>query len=285
MNAELKSLASKALLRIGYRIHRADLPLPASPLLSQQPATEIPYAGPPAGPPSYSPDLLEGDEGYGPVIKAVRDFTMTSTAGIAAVVDATRYIVRTKIPGTIVECGVWRGGSIMAAALTLLEEGDIRDLYLFDTFAGMTAPTEHDIDPYGVHALEQFGKADHVCAQQWNGQQWAPASLNEVLSNVLSTGYPEDRVHLIQGDVLRTIPCDGVEQIAILRLDTDWYESTLHELKHFYPLLGAGGVLIIDDFGYWKGCRDAVLGYFGKSLPFLSMIDRWARLAVKPGAV
>lgn len=285
MNAVLKSLASKALLRMGYRIQRADSPLAASSPPSPQPVAEIPYAGPSAGPsagpPSHSTELLEDDDEYGPVIKKVREFTMTSHARIAALVDATRHVVRAEIPGAIAECGVWRGGSIMAAALTLLEEGQIRDLYLFDTFAGMTAPTEHDVDVEGLIARQLY---DSWKIGEYEDKEWCCASLSDVRANVLSTGYPEDRIHFVEGDVLKTIPHAGLEEIAILRLDTDWYESTRHELAHLYPRLRAGGILIIDDFGYWKGCRKAVLEYFGDSGPFLSIIDRTARLAVKPSA-
>lgn len=167
---------------------------------------------------------------------------------------------------------------MMAVARTLLEEGDIRDLYLFDTYAGMTAPTEHDVDHEGLAAQVQYDEraaADHT--------EWCFASLEDVRANLLSTGYPEDRLHFIKGDVLQTIPQETIGEIALLRLDTDWYESTLHELKHLYPRLRVGGILIIDDFGYWQGCRKAVEEYFGKTGPFLALIDQTGRLAVKPG--
>lgn len=283
MSVLIKRLASKTLLRMGYRIQRAGSPRSEPTPPSPQPVTEMPYAGPSAGPsagpPSHSTELLEGDEGYGPAIKKVKPFTMTSHARIAALVDATRHIVRTKIPGSIVECGVWRGGSMMAVALTLLEEGEIRDLFLFDTFQGMTPPTEHDVDADGLVAQRLY---ESWKTGEYEDKDWCCAGLNDVRANVLSTGYPENRIHFVEGDVLRTIPHAGLDEIAVLRLDTDWYESTLHELTHLYPRLSAGGILIIDDFGYWKGCRKAVLEYFGGSGPFLSIIDRTARLAVKP---
>jgi O-methyltransferase len=219
---------------------------------------------------------LEHDSNYGDTIRAVREFTMTPYEKIAALVDATHYIVRAKIPGAIVECGVWRGGSMMTVALTLLELGDIRDLYLFDTFAGMTEPTQEDIDFAGTPAEARYLKS---MADGHNA--WCYSSLEDVRRNVLSTGYPEDRCHFIKGDVLKTLPHDGLGAIAILRLDTDWYESTRHELQILYPKLSNGGALIIDDYGYWKGCRRAVDEYFNASGPFLASIDSTGKIAIK----
>lgn len=222
--------------------------------------------------------FLLTDDRYRPTIEKVRPFTMTSNERIAAVIDAARYVVRSKIPGAIVECGVWRGGSMMAVALTLLQEGEIRDLYLFDTFAGMTAPTDVDVDYEGASALKQYDASvagDHV--------DWCYAGVEDVRRNMLSTGYPVERIHFVQGDILKTLPNGSLGEIAILRLDTDWYESTLHELRHLYPKVPAGGILIIDDFGYWQGCRKAVEEYFGDAGPFLSIIDQTGRLAVKTG--
>jgi hypothetical protein len=225
-----------------------------------------------------SPHYLELDSKYSGTIRAVREFTLSPYERIASLIDATRHIVRAKIPGAIVECGVWRGGSVMTAALTLLEAGDIRDLYLFDTFAGMTEPTRVDIDFAGTPAEARFLNSmadDH--------NEWCFASLEDVRRNVLSTGYPEQRCHFIKGDVLKTLPYGDLGAIAILRLDTDWYVSTRHELRVLYPKLSNGGVLIIDDYGHWEGCRKAVDEYFDGTGPFLASIDSTARIAVKTG--
>jgi O-methyltransferase len=224
------------------------------------------------------PHYLQTDLLYAATIGLVKPFTMTSHERIAAMIDATRHVACNKIPGAIVECGVWRGGSMMAAALTLLQENDIRDLYLFDTYSGMTKPNEHDVDKDGATASTLYESSPLTD----EGTDWCFASLEDVRRNMLSTGYPEDRIHFVKGDVLQTIPHTDLSALALLRLDTDWYESTLHELKHFYPQLQIGGILIIDDFGYWQGCRKAVQEYFGAKSPFLSIIDQTGRLIVKP---
>lgn len=209
-------------------------------------------------------------------LSAVRNYKLAPPKRIAALVDAVRYVSRKKSPGAIVECGVWRGGSMMAVARTLLELGEHRDLYLFDTFAGMTAPSPDDIDHRRMRAEERFleSQSDHY-------NEWCYASLEDVRKNLFMTGYPEDRCHFVEGDVLDTIPAPYFDEIAILRLDTDWYESTRHELVHLYPKLARGGVLIIDDYGHWQGCRKAVDEYFKVAPPFFFRIDYTGRMAVR----
>ncbi len=223
------------------------------------------------------PHYLQQDERYAKIIEAVEPYTMTPYEKIAAMVDAVRYISRAGIPGAIVECGVWRGGSMMAAALALQEANDLRELYLFDTYAGMTAPTGVDIDWQGIAAADRY---ESSAAPDHN--EWCYASLEDVRRNVASTGYPQHLCHFVKGDVLETIPHAELHQISILRLDTDWYESTLHELTHLYPRLSTGGALIIDDYGYWRGCQQAVDQYFAERGPFLCRIDSTGLLGIKP---
>jgi len=205
----------------------------------------------------------------------VRPFTMTSAERIGALVEATRYIIRAGIPGGIVECGVWKGGSMMAVALTLANARNAdRDLYLFDTYEGMTKPTAVD----GQHARTTWSER-----QTASHNTWAYAGLKEVRTNIASTGYPTDRVHYIVGKVEETVPSSAPDSIAILRLDTDWYESTKHELEHLFPRLSKGGVLIIDDYGTYPGARKAVDEYISdrRLSLFLNRIDADARLAIK----
>lgn len=185
----------------------------------------------------------------------VRPFTMTSESRLAAMCLAADYVTRKHLPGAIVECGVWRGGTMMAAALTLMR-ADVSDrsLWLYDTFEGMTAPTGHDLDASGLGAAEQLARADRSTSHVW-----AYAAIDEVESNLASTGY--ENLRLIKGDVLETLPAQAPAEIAILRLDTDWYESTRHELECLFPRIVPGGVLIVDDYGHWQGSRKALDEY------------------------
>ncbi len=112
---------------------------------------------------------------------------------------------------------------------------------------------------------------------------WCIASLQEVRHNMQATGYPSGQIHYIEGRVEETIPAQIPDSIALLRLDTDWYESTRHELEHLYPRLVEGGVLVLDDYGHWQGARQAVDEYFAQAghRPLLQRIDYSGRLAVK----
>lgn len=213
------------------------------------------------------------------ILQQVAPYTMTSIERQLALVSAARHIVRSGIAGCFVECGVWRGGSAMAAALAFAQEGDVRrDLHLFDTYEGMSPPTDADREADGTAAAT-------LLAQQKQGTGvWCYADLNDVQTNMGSTGYPSDRVHFIRGPVEETIPARApAGPIALLRLDTDWYESTRHELVNLFPLLTEGGVLIVDDYGHWQGARKAVDEYFKgqEKVPFLHRIDYTGRLLVK----
>jgi O-methyltransferase len=204
---------------------------------------------------------------------------MTTPPRVYALVRAVEYLVARPVPGALVECGVWRGGSVMAAALTLLRLGVTdRDLYLFDTFTGMTEPGEEDVMQTGKRA------ADLLASGSPDSHVWAIAPLDQVREAVLGVGYPEERIHFVQGRVEDTLPANAPAEIALLRLDTDWYSSTKHELVHLYPRLRSEGVLIVDDYGYWRGQRRAVDEYISdNSLTLLlNRIDNSGRIALKP---
>jgi O-methyltransferase len=220
------------------------------------------------------------DEAAASLIQRVRPYTMTSPERLYALVQAVRYISRAGVPGDVVECGVWRGGSMMAAALTFLECGDqSRDLHLFDTYEGMTPPTEKDVSFDGQTARVALEAAQ----SPGRDALWCRAGIDDVRTAMHSTGYDTARVHFIAGRVEDTIPAQAPARISLLRLDTDWYESTRHELEHLYGRLSQGGVLIIDDYGHWQGARQAVdefLSRTGASL-LLNRIDYTGRIALK----
>lgn len=169
---------------------------------------------------------------------------------------------------------------MMAVAETLLRAGDTsRDLYLFDTFEGMPPPTENDVDIAGVTAESLLNRSD----KERDESVWCRATLDVVKEALGSTGYPGEKIHFIKGMVEQTIPHLVPDKIALLRLDTDWYESTKHEMEHLFPRLSKGGVLIIDDYGHWQGARKAVDEYLEKNdvKILLNRIDYTGRIAVK----
>jgi O-methyltransferase len=214
----------------------------------------------------------------------VAPYTMTTPEAVYALAGAVRHVVSSEVPGAIVECGVWRGGGMMAVANTLLQLGRTdMDLYLFDTFDGMTAPTNEDIDWTGEPAETQLAREP----KSDESVLWAQATLDRVQHALKSVPYPSSNIHFVQGRVEDTIPSQAPEQIALLRLDTDWFESTRHELVHLYPRLSGGGVLILDDYGWWRGSRKATDEYFRENGPAPLLVridDGGVRLAVKPNA-
>lgn len=184
--------------------------------------------------------------------------TMVSLHGLYTAYQSAKYIVENNVPGDVVECGVWRGGCSILMAETCAAYGDTcRQFYLYDTFAGMSEPTELDKKSNGTPAQAKYEELDHG-----DYVDWCYGSLQEVTANVEASSYPTENFHLVQGKVEETIPNTIPQQIALLRLDTDWYESTKHELEHLYPLLTERGVLLIDDYGSWEGARQAVDEYF-----------------------
>ncbi|MEV6435739.1 TylF/MycF/NovP-related O-methyltransferase [Streptomyces anulatus] len=276
----------------GYQLRRVTVPAartaPAGPApapAAEPAAVPAPVAAtvakPKPKPKAKKPALAfpaDYDDEAKEIIRAVKPYSMTSPERLNAFILATRHIARHNIPGDIVECGVWRGGSMQACARTLLAAGETeRDLYLFDTYEGMTPPTAEDLRRDGRPAQELLD------AQGKDRPIWAVASLEDVQAGFDTVPYPKERVHYVRGRVEDTVPGQAPEQISILRLDTDWYASTKHELEHLYSRLVSGGVLLIDDYGYWQGSRQAVdefLDKTGEQLLLLRMDE--GRIAVKP---
>jgi hypothetical protein len=221
-------------------------------------------------PPDFAPEEIE-------IVRKVRPWTMTSPERIFALIQATRYVSLNGIKGDIVECGVWKGGSMAAIARTLLQlEDTTRHLYLFDTFEGMPEPTVNDVEYSGKHASQVM--------REEIGMRCDDAPLEGVQEVLYATGYPREKIHFVPGRVDQTIPASAPDSISLLRLDTDWYESTRHELIHLYPRLAKAGVMIVDDYGHWKGSRQACDEYFADHrVPILlNRIDYTGRIALKP---
>jgi hypothetical protein len=220
------------------------------------------------------------------ILAKVRRHTMTSNPRIITLLETVDYLVRAGIEGAFAECGVWRGGSAMAMVLKLQSMGvNDRDIYLYDTFEGMTQPSERDTSVFDRPALETWKKYEAAAMKPWdfyfNSEIFNETDVRKFL---LSSGYPPGRIHLVKGKVEDTIPGQAPQQLALLRLDTDWYESTRHEMQHLYPRIAIGGALIIDDYGHWQGSRQAVDEYMsgaGVAPVLLNRIDYAARLAIK----
>jgi hypothetical protein len=223
----------------------------------------------------------EWNDAFASIYNACKPYTMTAPYRMLAMHKASLYVAQNRIPGAVVECGVWRGGSMMVAALSLLAAGDLRpELHLFDTFEGMSEPTARDVDGKGRPVAERLAKIPKT-----GESLWCVASLEDVKANIGGTGYPPERIHYVKGRVEETLPAGAPPAISLLRIDVDWYEPTLHCLQTLYPRLTAGGVLILDDYTDWPGARQAIEEYFAgvSPAPLLVAVDNSARLAVKQG--
>lgn len=208
----------------------------------------------------------------------VRPFTMVTPERIDSVCRAIDYVHDARVPGDFVECGVWRGGCTMAAALRLLQRGENeRNLWLYDTFEGMPPGDDIDVDPYGNQANDRRSAMLEIDGE------WAAASLEEVHKAMHTTHYPRSRIHYVEGMVEDTIPANVPKQISVLRLDTDFYVSTQHELKHLVPLMAPRSVLIVDDYGHWAGAKKAVDEYFADRPVLLNRTDYSGRMALMVG--
>lgn len=205
-------------------------------------------------------------------------YSMTTVVRQWALIQAIEHIHREGIDGDIVECGVWRGGNLVIAAITQRRLGRSGTIWGYDTFEGMSAPTEADRSLYDDEAAAATFKK----TQMAEGSDWCYSPIDEVKANLVRHEADAD-VRLVKGKVEDTLvdPANLPERIAILRLDTDWYESTKIELEVLYPRLVPGGVLIIDDFGDWAGAKLAVDEYFAGRPVWLHRVDRGCRLAVK----
>jgi hypothetical protein len=226
------------------------------------------------------PDDLDPE--FWPLYDACQPYTMTSVARLYALYKATQYIARRGIPGDMIECGVWRGGSMMMIALALQAFGAAdRRLFCFDTFEGMPPPSLFDVrhsDSIPASTILSSTSKDE------SSVYWAISSLETVRSNLTTTRYPMHLINYVVGRVEATIPRCLPERIALLRLDTDWYESTKHEMLHGYPRISPGGIIMIDDYGFWRGARQAVDEYLAETGArlLLNRIDETGRIAIKP---
>lgn len=172
-------------------------------------------------------------------------------------------ILDKNIPGDLVETGLWRGGLTVLAAQKLDAVNSEKRIYAFDTFEGMVRPSSFDVGFDGLNALDKFEKVKINA----NSSDWCNAGEDSV-KKTLEAGVPNyhSLVTLVKGDVKNTAPaiCSVIKDLAIVHLDTNWYESTRVEVEVFYPKISVGGFLIVNGFSDWKGCHRAIKEYFGE---------------------
>jgi len=199
------------------------------------------------------------DESFPAVYKKYCMESMVPWQGMHDAFDAAKYVADSNIDGDIVECGVWRGGvsALMKDVIFENEDGRSRKFWLFDTYEGMSEPTEFD---YKIGQDHNVTLAKHEALLQRDGSNnWCRGELSDVKNTLSKSLNGLANVEFIKGKVEDTLLLKQLPNaIAILRLDTDFYESTKVELEVLLPKLVVGGILIVDDYGGWAGARKAI---------------------------
>lgn len=223
----------------------------------------------------------EIDEANKKLIEECMPFSMTGPKRMIALNFCLKNILDNKVDGDFVECGVWRGGNLILVQKIFNKHFSNKSIYGYDTFEGMSEPTEFDVDHRNKLAktlLEKSNKKNDTL------NIWAYVNKETVIKNI-NQNLSNNKIKLIKGKVEQTLKINEnlPKKISILRLDTDWYESTKIELEILYPLLERNGFLIIDDYGHFKGARKAVDEYFGKfeKKPYLHIVDYSCRIIQK----
>ena len=218
------------------------------------------------------------------LVPKVRRFTMTTMERLYALWSMVGYLCEANITGDIVECGVWRGGSMMLVALELARRTTTdRHLWLYDTYAGLPRPNESiDVDILGNRAIDGWHAHTLTDGQTY----WAYADEADVRANLGAIAYPADRLHFVKGLVEMTIPNKAPDQIALLRIDTDWYASYQHIQRELYDRVVPGGIVIFDDYGHYAGAKKAVDEFRAErniKIPLIR-VDYSCRMMIKPSA-
>lgn len=197
--------------------------------------------------PSISSGQVDDAE-FQELFHAIRPYTMLSEARLYSLFLLTKRVCLENIPGNFVECGVAAGGSTaLMAAVIKRYTNQLRYLYAFDSFEGMPSPTEAD-KCKGIPA-DVTGWGTGTCA--------APeASTHEICSKL----GVSDIVKTVKGYFQDTLPNmrNAIGAIALLHMDSDWYESTQTILHNLYDQVVKGGLIQVDDYGHWEGCRQAI---------------------------
>jgi O-methyltransferase len=189
------------------------------------------------------------------VLRVKPKFTMVKTENLKTLYDLVRESKKLRLRGDIVECGVWNGGSAAVMGVASLEgsrEGSrhsqLRTLWLFDSFQGLPPPGDKD---------GELEKRSYFAG-------WNRGDIELVKEVFDIVGFPFDKVRIIPGWFKETLQTAPIKDIALLHIDADWYDSVKTVLDAFFDRVVPGGFVVLDDYGYWQGCNQAVTDFFAQ---------------------
>lgn len=165
-------------------------------------------------------------------------------------------ILANNIPGDFIEAGVWRGGACMLMQFILKEWKETkRKVWVADSFKGLPEPT--------VGYDKELKSYNSAMMQDKDGFNLFSVSKDVVMDNFREFGLLDVNVHFLEGWFSETLPNARIRTLALMRLDGDYYESTMTSLQYLYPKLSKGGYVIVDDYGEtkWTACKEAVDQY------------------------
>lgn len=228
--------------------------------------------------------LAEANE----TIRVIRSHTMLPYRRLVTLYQQAVFCEATNLPGSFVECGVWKGGAVGLMALANLRHGSTRrHLHLFDSFEGLPEP-DQSVDGQRATEFAQRvggGVGGKLVALEGAFEGVGTLEVNQELLEQ-TIGYPPEYLHYHKGWFQDTLPeqAADVGEIAILRLDGDWYSSTKLCLMHLYEKVVRGGFVVLDDYGWFEGSKKAVDEFMEREgvKAFLNHIDNAGRYWIKP---
>lgn len=243
----------------------------------------------------HSACVYDYQEEAGKIIERIRPYTMLSYESLITLYQQVRWSELNFIPGDFVECGIWKGGAVGLMAQTNLFFGkNERHIHCFDIFDNICEP-DPKID--GEWAIQQASILSGRPPESFTGalkpvkniyaSHGGACTLEEVKMLIENKiGYPKEYLHYYKGWFQDTLPVNSrsIKEIALLRIDADWYASTKICLEYLYDKVVPGGFIIIDDYGTYDGCRKAVDEWItarGKKV-FLHHASKDTRYWIKP---
>ena len=190
-------------------------------------------------------------------LKVTPNYSMVTVPLLFYYYDLVVKINNLCVPGDIVECGVWNGGSAVMMAVAAKNSGKARKVWLFDSFEGDPAPAEGDSDFAIANFFEGYCKGD-------------VSKVKEIFNKL---EVDKDQICIIKGWFEDTFPKTEINSISVLHIDSNWYSPIMICLDKFYDSVSPGGIIILNDYNRWQSCNDAINDFLAKKGVDLKVVE------------